>query len=135
MHVVSRACAWLLTSLVALACAPAVSNASTASLSQKDEAPVRWACKPKDRTVQRRVGKVEIFTRPPAKSGQLFACLSGQRDAFQFPAELAPPYGGLVGPPFVQVAGGYLVFILYNSCGRVAFCGICLLYTSDAADE
>lgn len=92
-------------------------------------------CRPKLRTVLRRVGHVELSLRPFAstQADALFACLDGQRYAFattNFPEK--PPYWPRSGPPMLQVAGPYLALVGYDSCGKDPYpCGGPFAYVAD----
>lgn len=81
-------------------------------------------CRPKLRTVLRRVGHVELYLRPAfSVSNDLFACLDGQRYAFEttnLPER--PPYLPRSGPQLLQIAGPYLALVAYNACGKDGSC-------------
>jgi len=81
------------------------------------------ACRPTERQVVRRVGRVELFERP-GEFG-LFLCLRGQRYAFEmtnYPER--PPYAPRGGPPMMQIGGPYVALVMYDQCGKDPYpCG------------
>ncbi len=84
------------------------------------------ACRPKERQVLRRVGRVELYLRPAfSPDNDLFACLEGQRYAFETSnGREQPPYWPRWGPPMLQIAGPYLARVAYDYCGKDPFpCG------------